>query len=247
MLQDSSENATPRRSPNLVVCGFYTPDYADIAANLARSLDAHTIAHKIYPVQKFGETWIAQPLRKPEIILRCMEEFPGRVIVFMDADCMVHDDIAPLAEGIADVGLHLFKTPRGPKRGQVFPSSRVVVCRPTETTKAFLRIWRAKCEATMQSLAQVRGSQRKLWSRGLTEDNDEKLLLDAIAETTYLTVHILPAHYTGNGNEGASLVSHVSARDKFAPPPKGPSVLKRVRRRLVEIAVGKPYEEWKKK
>jgi len=246
MLQEEVvENASAKRCRDVIVCGFYTPDYAEIAANLAKSLDLHSIPYKLYPVEKFGKAWIAQPLRKPEIILRCMEEFPHRVVIFMDADCTVHADISPLIEEVVDVGVYFFKTPRGPKKGQIFPSSRVVVCRPTERTKLFLENWRGKCQETIQKLLAVDGSERKLWSRGLTEDNDEKLLLDAMAETSHLNIHILPASFSAYEEGEDCIVSHKSARDKLAPPEKGPSIFKQFRRRIVELAVGKPYAEWK--
>ena len=119
MLQEEVvENASAKRCRDVIVCGFYTPDYAEIAANLAKSLDLHSIPYKLYPVEKFGKAWIAQPLRKPEIILRCMEEFPHRVVIFMDADCTVHADISPLIEEVVDVGVYFLRHRVGQKRGR---------------------------------------------------------------------------------------------------------------------------------
>ena len=57
-----------------IATGFYTPNYAGIASEFSRNLDAHNTPYKLYPVEILSGTWIAQTLRKPQIVLQAMAD-----------------------------------------------------------------------------------------------------------------------------------------------------------------------------
>lgn len=228
-----------------IVAGFYTPDYAELAANLTANLDQFSIPHHFYAVSKIGETWMAQTLRKPEIALRAMDDHPGKSIILMDVDCTVRGPLDPLPTE-SDVTAYIF-TVRSKRRIKSCTSSRVIVLRPTERTRQMLRLWHDKCTALNSKIAQMRIGKSQIASNAITQDDDETLLIRAIAETPGLTISMLPLAYSGSApaDDETALVTHDSARRKADRTRHGPSLIKRIRRKIIEGIIGKPYTEWR--
>lgn len=227
-----------------IVTGFYTANYSGLSRRLRDNLDAYSIPHAIYPVEHIGETWLAQPLRKPSIVLRAMEEHPGRTVVLMDVDCTVHGPIDPIISDAADISIFL----RTDRQYRVHCSSRVVVFRPTQPTVDLLKAWQASCQDALDRLASVRAPATKSRSRSLIAENDETLLMRAITLQKNLTIKMLPIEYAGNahGLVPDAVISHDSAHDKVLPR-KGPSFFKLAKRRIVEALTGMSYDEWRGK
>lgn len=228
-----------------VVTGFYTPNYAEIAKTFIQNLESYSAPHKIYAVERLGDTWLGQTLRKPEIALRAIAEHPGATVILMDVDCTIHGSLEPLLLGAADISLFI----RAKRRDRVHCSSRVVVFRPTEGTNRLLTLWHEKCEMAMQAISRKHLSRRNLMSRFIISDNDESLLMETITETPGITVRILPKEHAGAAAKFVErpLITHDSAHDRGVPLSSrhGLSLIKRARRKLVQLATGMPYEEWR--
>lgn len=197
---------------SFVVVGFYTPNYAAIASRLAQSLDHNAVPHRLYAVERLGETWQGQTLRKPEILLRAMDDNPGKVIILMDVDCCVNGPLDPLVSD-ADIGLHIFQ--KGRRR--VITSSRVIAFRPTPGARRVLDLWHQKCCAAIESLQTMRVKRHELMSHKLTE-TDEGLLMEALFSTPNVTIRQFPGEFIGL-SDGLSnrlpLISHESARKEL--------------------------------
>ena len=220
-----------------VVVGFYTPNYAEIAEDFRRNLQDKAIPHHLYSVDRIGETWIGETLRKPSIVLRAMEDHPGKSIILMDVDCSVRGPLEPLLTD-ADVALRLIHRRQKCSRA----SSVVVVFHPTEAARRLAENWKRKCDDQIARVRSMRIGRRRIMSRHLAID-DEVLLLDALLSTPDLTIRNIQS------DRLSEIVGHNSAHDQFAPPQKmvaaAKAALKAGRRRLVEIIVRQPYEEWK--
>lgn len=204
-----------------IVTGFYTPNYAHFADTFRRNLNEYSISHKLYAVDPIGETWIAQPLRKPSIILQAMAEYPGRPVILMDIDCSVHGDLSPLIVGDFDVSFTI--VPRDPPK-KVICSSHVVVCHPTDNTARFLSAWKSRCDAAIEKISRMRVSRHRLFARNLIKENDERLLMHALADVPELHLKLLPGEYSGTVAKPDALVTHESARDRIAPGAIKPSL-----------------------
>lgn len=70
---------------------FYTPDYADRAANLIQSLKAFDLDFEVSARPDTGR-WVENCAMKPRFIFEMMERYPGRPIVWTDADSVLRTD-----------------------------------------------------------------------------------------------------------------------------------------------------------
>lgn len=209
MLEPLSERSISSKTHDYIVCSFYTPNYADVVGRLSHSLDRHAVLHRLYAVDRIGEAWQLQTLRKPEIVLRAMGDYPGKTVILMDADCTVNGPLDPLLSD-ADIGLYILQ--KAARR--VVTSSRVAAFRPTPSARNVLDLWHQKCRAAIDSVQHVRVKRRHLLSRKLTE-TDEGLLMEALFSTPGVTIKLFPGEFIGR-NDGMSnripLISHESAR-----------------------------------
>jgi hypothetical protein len=80
--------------------------------------------------------------------METMDAYPGKTVVLMDVDCIIHGDIAPVTRIAGDVGIVVIAQNvrrRGKKRWAhwlaVECSSRVIVFQPTEGARAFVKTW----------------------------------------------------------------------------------------------------------
>ena len=126
-----------------IVTGFYTPNYALLAAKFAANLENFAVPHSLYPVP--ASAWENAILLKPQIVKRAMTAFPGTTVVLMDIDCRLRGPIDPIADCIGDVSLfvgvqHDARAKKG-ARLRVVPSSRVMVCRQTPGMHRLLENW----------------------------------------------------------------------------------------------------------
>lgn len=71
-----------------IYVSFYTPNYAPDAAELIRTLDEFGLPHCVEFVKSQGD-WNANTHYKTTFLLRMMERFPGRPLIWVDADARI--------------------------------------------------------------------------------------------------------------------------------------------------------------
>jgi hypothetical protein len=126
-----------------IVAGWHTPDYRPWACKLIASLDALAIPHDIVEVPKLPGSWEANTMAKPAQLAAAMDRHPDKVIVFLDVDCTVRGDVAPLA-GIAGDVAFFVRTKYRRSGGMRFGArSGTVAVRPTEGARRFVEAWSA--------------------------------------------------------------------------------------------------------
>lgn len=129
---------------NLIVIGFFTPDYAEAASAFSKNLIEHRVSHHLYACAKVEGGWRAQIFQKPATLAVARRDYPDAVLVFMDVDCSIRGDISDIVETRGDVALR-FKG-RAVGRGYALKlSSRVIVVRPTPGGAAFVDAWISEC------------------------------------------------------------------------------------------------------
>jgi hypothetical protein len=126
-----------------LVTGWFTPDYRPLAEKFATNLAEHGVPYHLWAMPSAG-AWNTR--RKPSIVRETMNTYPGRTVVLMDVDCVVRGDIAPVVNTETDIGIIVIG--RNMKKGSKFRhwiaaecSSRIVVFRPTEGAREFVRRW----------------------------------------------------------------------------------------------------------
>ena len=130
-------------SANLIVCGWYTPDYRKWVDRLVPTLDARSIPHDFVEVPKLPGTWEANTMAKPKHLLAAMERHPDKVIVLVDVDCTVHGDLTPLAGIEGDIGFSLRGKYRRSDGVRFRIQSGTVVVKPTAAARAYVEAWAA--------------------------------------------------------------------------------------------------------
>ena len=92
---------------NLIVIGFFTPDYAEAASTFAANLIEHRVSHHLYACAKVEGGWRAQIFQKPAMLAVARRDYPDAVLVFMDVDCSIRGDISKIVETRGDVALRV--------------------------------------------------------------------------------------------------------------------------------------------
>ena len=130
---------------DLVVCGFFTPDYRQLAAALADDLAPYHAFH-LFAVSKDNDSWVSVVQRKPKIVLQAMELYPKTTIVLLDVDCSVRGPIDAMTDVPGDVSAYVklkqirrLLSPR--EQTLVHVSSRSMVFKPNERARKFLSDW----------------------------------------------------------------------------------------------------------
>lgn len=73
---------------SFVVCCFYTDSYLNHALSLKQSLDDFGLNYYFKQVDDAGY-WEANTRIKPHFILQCLQQFPNKNILYLDADALV--------------------------------------------------------------------------------------------------------------------------------------------------------------
>jgi hypothetical protein len=156
-----------------ITVGWFTPDYRPWAQKLIASLEAVGAPHDFVEVPKLPGGWEANTMAKARHVLDAMDRHSGKVLIFLDADCEVRGDLAPLATGTrGDVAFLLpVKVKRRGVRVKVL--SGTLVIRPTAGARRFVEAW-------------VAASQKATWG-----DIDQTTLAIAMATTPGITVEPL--------------------------------------------------------
>jgi hypothetical protein len=187
-----------------IVCGWYTPSYADYAARLIASLDDLGEPHDFAAVDTdLGGGWERQTMRKPAMIWRAMELHRDKTIIFIDADCVALAPLAPLARTRADVAVHLMAGKRSRGYGRLFGRTTTMVLRQTPEARTMVVRW-------MELSRDAPHGQV-----------DQHTLTEAIAQTPGLVIEHLSAFWCAMDKDGIECpaIAHAgAARDARKVP-----------------------------
>lgn len=214
-----------------IIVGFYTPNYEALATKFAKHIQTVGLAHRLYAVDN-TPAWLHATLLKPGIVLRAMDDYPDRVIVLMDIDCILSGDITQMVMDIrADTGIYISAWSEHRAYPLTMASSRMIVFRPTPGARRLAEAWDAECTS---------GRAR----------NDEASLMHAISKTMGFTIETIPlvAEVGSDTVEPkSSLVAHVSAHTNVYGRPKRrfTRATKTARRYLFRVLTGRDYKAWK--
>lgn len=169
---------------------FYTPDYAGEAAELVATLDAHGLEYVVTAMPSAGN-WVANCGRKPYCIRSAMALYPGRPIIWLDADARVRQYPA-LFDGLdCDFAAHW-------RHGTELLSGTLYF-NPTAAALSLVDAW-------------IREQDRR---RG---EWDQRVLADVVAGMTGLKTLDLPWGYCRifDGKEqGEPVIEHMQASRRF--------------------------------
>ena len=91
-----------------VICCFFTDSYHDHAMSLKRSLEAFDISYFFKQVEDAGY-WEANTRIKPHFVLECLQKFPDKNIVYLDADAVVKKPLDYFNHIDADIAIYKTK------------------------------------------------------------------------------------------------------------------------------------------
>ncbi len=133
------------RPSDLVVCGFFTPDYRQLAADLAGDIAPFHPFH-FFAVRKEDASWVDIVQRKPRIVLQAMDLYPSATVVFLDVDCSVRGPISAMIDIPGDVSafvklrqIRRFFYSR--EQTLMHVGSRSMVFKPNDRARKFLVDW----------------------------------------------------------------------------------------------------------
>jgi len=120
-----------------LACVFFTDGYAAEAAQLRASLERTGTPYfqKHYPSRGY---WEANTRIKPEFLLACLERFPGRDIVYLDADSVVHAPLELFFRFEGDVGVFVAPADSGLSHRYL---TGTLYLRNTPAVHRFVRHW----------------------------------------------------------------------------------------------------------
>jgi len=95
-----------------LVCCFYTQSYANHAKALKQTLDDFKISYYFKEVEDAGY-WEANTRIKPHFILDCLQKFPEKSILYLDADARVRKPLDYFNHITADVAFYNTKVMPG--------------------------------------------------------------------------------------------------------------------------------------
>lgn len=93
---------------NYIVCAYYTPNYAAHASALKRSLEVLQINHYLKHYESRGSKkrdWHANTRIKPTFIAHCLDKFPEKHILYVDADAIVKQQLSLLDDIETDLAV----------------------------------------------------------------------------------------------------------------------------------------------
>jgi len=126
-----------------LVCGWFTEDavYRPLAEQLAASLYQVGAPYELVSAPKLSGGWEANTMAKPGQVLAAMDRHPGKTIIFLDVDCRVVRDLAPLVASVtSDIAIR-FRAKARANRMWMTPRSSTMIFRPTTAARRFVDEW----------------------------------------------------------------------------------------------------------
>jgi hypothetical protein len=128
---------------SVIVCGWYTPNYAPWARQITANLNALGLPHDFVCVEMQGQYWQTVTLMKAQQALDAMCRHPDQTIVLLDVDCQVLS--APAIHALddlpGDVGFYLRTKFRRAGKVRFGARSGTMFFKPTPEALAFVRKW----------------------------------------------------------------------------------------------------------
>lgn len=95
----------PNRDNKPIVCAYYTDNYINEISSLVSSLEHFCIDYYVQHYESRGY-WEANTRIKPEFLSECLDRFPGRPIVYLDADAVVRKPLTLFDDVTGDIGVY---------------------------------------------------------------------------------------------------------------------------------------------
>jgi len=129
-----------------IIISFYTDSYSEVSVPLRESLIAAGLSFSLRRVPDFP-SWNQACAYKPWFIAAQMHAFPGRRLLWIDADAVVHADPWPAMLGPDEVDFG-FHSRVGPRRegGEVL--SGTLLLNPTPAARELVDLWCAQQSKT---------------------------------------------------------------------------------------------------
>jgi hypothetical protein len=129
------------QQPAWIVCGYFTPDYRHWATRLVASLDRHGAPHDIVSRAKLPGGWEVNTMTKARAVHEAIQQHPDKVVVFLDVDCQVLGDLAPLVELSGDVAFYVRSRRRSSGAIRFGIRTGTLVIKPTAAARQFVETW----------------------------------------------------------------------------------------------------------
>lgn len=100
------ENTSSKDS--FIICCFYTDSYRNHALSLKTSLDDFNLNYYFKQVEDAGY-WEANTRIKPHFVLECLQKFPDKNVLYLDADALVKKPLDYFNHITADVAFYKTK------------------------------------------------------------------------------------------------------------------------------------------
>lgn len=127
-------------SDSFLVCCFYTDSYRDHALALKQSLEDFNVNYHFKEVEDAGY-WEANTRTKPHFILECLQQFPDKDVLYLDADALVKKPLDYFNHIRADVAF--YKTKGMPGMSHDYLASTMFF-KNTATTISLVQQWIAE-------------------------------------------------------------------------------------------------------
>lgn len=206
---------SPAGGQGFIVCAFYTPNYLPQILALKRSLEAHGIAHFLKRYEK-RDTWEETTRIKPAFLGACLDRFPDKDVLYLDADAVVLKPLDFFETVTADVSL-LLTPKRKHERNYLRLSSGTILIRNTPGGRRFVETWK---------------SAEPLCSK---INHDEDMIHKIFPKLAGVSIALLPTAYSkifDEPGEDAAIEHFQASRSQFKP-----SYALRKARRIAVIAV----------
>lgn len=128
---------------SIMVCGWYTPNYAHWARQIESNLRDLGLPHDFVCVEPQEGYWQTVTLMKAQQALNAMQRHPDKTIVLLDVDCQVlsAEAIRDLESLPGDVGFYLRTRFRRAGKIRFGARSGTMFFKPTLGAQAFVCKW----------------------------------------------------------------------------------------------------------
>jgi Nucleotide-diphospho-sugar transferase len=158
-----------------VACAFYTPNYLPQLLSLKASLEAHGVNHYFKRYDR-AQSWEATTRIKAAFVRHCLDKFPGRDVLYVDADAVMREKPVFIDTVTTDLSL-LFHPVKGRRHPMMRISLGTFFIRNTPGGRKFAELW-----ASQESKAGARTC-------------DDDMIIAVFNKLTGVTMTVLPETY----------------------------------------------------
>lgn len=130
---------------DIVIGGWYTPDYEPLAAKLIHQLDTFGLPYLFLPVGNISGNWEKKTRMKPIMAQTLLNKIDGASLLLLDVDVVIHGPKSAIFNGAnldADIGLTMNgKISKSKGTTKMHPNSGTMVLNPTVRTSRLLENW----------------------------------------------------------------------------------------------------------